>query len=226
MRNGRSKKRVAGRAQPAQRSSPKKKLSKAGAQRRATTPRKGGSGGAGPKPGLQGRGVRQLFPQVSAAGGYGALLVIVEGAGGAPEVVQSRCELAARVKGRRGTGENRDEGAFKPAPQRVSALRKAWQAFAAIGHEQRIRLLVKLLEGPATYGSLQRVTKLKAGPLYHHINQLRLVGLILPKQRDLYELTRGGRNLMLAAIAVAPLLHDKRRRRQPSGSLEEIRVGR
>jgi DNA-binding transcriptional ArsR family regulator len=90
------------------------------------------------------------------------------------------------------------------------------EAFAAIGHPQRARMLLALLAGPATYGSIQKTTKLKAGPLYHHINQLRLAGLIAPKQRDLYELTRGGRNLALLAIAAAPLIKDSRRR--PLGS--------
>jgi predicted transcriptional regulator len=72
--------------------------------------------------------------------------------------------------------------------------------------------MAKLLEGPVTYRGLQKVTRLKAGPLYHHINQLRLANLILPKQRDLYELTRGGRNLILTAMAAGPLIRDKRRR--------------
>jgi predicted transcriptional regulator len=83
---------------------------------------------------------------------------------------------------------------------------------AAVGHEQRARILRKLLDGPATYRALQRLTKLKAGPLYHHVNQLRLNGLILPKQRDLYELTRGGRNVILAVLALGSLIRDGRRR--------------
>jgi predicted transcriptional regulator len=91
------------------------------------------------------------------------------------------------------------------------------QALGAVGHAKRAQLLGKLLDGPATYRALQRVTRLKPGPLYHHVNQLRLAGLILPKQRDLYELTRGGRNLILAVMAVAPLIRDPRRRPLPEG---------
>lgn len=89
---------------------------------------------------------------------------------------------------------------------------KMCEAFAAIGHVARARILTKLLEGPATYAALQRATKLKAGPLYHHINQLRLTGLILPKQRDLYELSRGGRNLAVVALTLGPMIGDRRRR--------------
>ncbi len=98
------------------------------------------------------------------------------------------------------------------------------ETFAAIGHVARARILTKLLEGPATYAALQRTTKLKAGPLYHHINQLRLTGLILPKQRDIYELTRGGRNLAAVALTLAPLLGDLRRR--PMGTTRKTRKTR
>ena len=86
------------------------------------------------------------------------------------------------------------------------------EAFAALGNSARVVILQLLLDGPATYRALQRTTGLAAGPLYHHVNQLRLAGLILPKQRDLYELTRGGRNLYSAALAVASLALDRRRR--------------
>ncbi len=100
--------------------------------------------------------------------------------------------------------------------QGARSVGQVCEALAAVGHVQRARLMVKLLEGPATYRALQRITGAKPGPLYHHVNQLRLAGLILPKQRDLYELTRGGRNLILAAIAVGPLIKDRRRRPVPT----------
>ena len=85
---------------------------------------------------------------------------------------------------------------------------------AAVGSPHRLKVLVKLLEGPATYRSLQKSTRLKAGPLYHHIAQLRLAGLIGPKQRDLYDLTRGGRNLVLVALTLPSLVRDRRPRPQ------------
>lgn len=85
-------------------------------------------------------------------------------------------------------------------------------ALAAVGHVQRAKILRKLLEGPVTYQALQKHMQLKAGPLYHHISELRLTGLMLPKQRDLYEITRGGRNLILGVMVLAPMVGDKRRR--------------
>lgn len=94
----------------------------------------------------------------------------------------------------------------------VRASAALCRALAAVGHETRMKIMVKLLSGPATYRAVQRVTKAPPGPLYHHINQLRLAGLILPKQRDLYELTRGGRNLVLGVSVLEPLIKDRRRR--------------
>ncbi len=87
-----------------------------------------------------------------------------------------------------------------------------WRAWNALGHAQRLRILQRLLDGPATYQAVRRATGLKVGPLYHHINHLRLAGLIRPKQRDLYELTRGGRNLTLGAILLGSLARDRRQR--------------
>jgi DNA-binding HxlR family transcriptional regulator len=97
--------------------------------------------------------------------------------------------------------------AWSPAEQRRLST-----TLAATGHVARLTILRLLLTGPATYQAVRHATKLKPGPLYHHINQLRLAGLILPKQRDLYELTRAGRNLLLLAMAMPKLVADRRRR--------------
>jgi len=135
--------------------------------------------------------------------GCGARLWLVEHAGDTWDQSTQSSEVHLSVG-----GADRKGGRGRAA--KVSPT--TCQALGAFGHGQRVKIMAKLLEGPATYRSLQRVTKLKAGPLYHHINQLRLAGLILPKQRDLYELTRGGRNLMLTAMVMGPLIRDARRR--------------
>lgn len=96
---------------------------------------------------------------------------------------------------------------------RAGPTARVCEAFAALGNYARVVILQLLLDGPATYRALQKATGLAAGPLYHHVSQLRLAGLILPKQRDLYELTRGGRNLYMIALTLAPLTGDRRRRR-------------
>lgn len=127
-------------------------------------------------------------------------------------------------------GDNRAVTAWAAGPARrsqagilaglkgVTALKRAFRAqevadlLAAIASVHRLGLLLKLLEGPATYQALVKATGLKPGPLYHHLTQLRLAGLIGPRQRDLYSLTRGGRNLILVASTLPQLANDRRPR--------------
>jgi DNA-binding HxlR family transcriptional regulator len=125
------------------------------------------------------------------------------------EIVDGKRDVARRTWD---IPKKRVPGAAGGKGRAAESLRKSNQALSVLGHAARLKLLAKLLEGPATYRALQRTTKLLAGPLYHHINQLRLARLILPKQRDLYELTRGGRNVFLIALAAGPLAADSRRR--------------
>ena len=89
------------------------------------------------------------------------------------------------------------------------------RVLAAFGSPHRLQILISLLYGPANYRTLQRASKLKPGPFYHHINQLRLAGFLGPKTRDLYVLTRAGRNALLIALSLAPLLKDQRIRPMP-----------
>ncbi|MHC4610430.1 MAG: hypothetical protein ACYS7M_08795, partial [Planctomycetota bacterium] len=147
--------------------------------------------------------------------GLGAVVGVAEGAGGSWDLawaVQNHTETApakGMAVGGRGAG-----GSFGRLAGGRQGGRLA-EVLAAIGSPHRVKILVKLLEGPATYRAIQKTTRLKAGPLYHHVAQLRLAGLIGPKQRDLYELTRGGRNLVLVALTLPSLVRDRRRRPQP-----------
>ena len=149
---------------------------------------------------------RRSFPGLRRQDGCGAMLLVAEHVGGEWEEITQLCEVEL------GSSLSRRRVVTRRAT-RISP--RTCRALAALGNDQRVKIMAKLLEGPAIYRSLQRVTRLRAGPLYHHINQLRLAGLILPKQRDLYELTRGGRNLILAAMVVGPFIRDGRRRPQP-----------
>ena len=76
---------------------------------------------------------------------------------------------------------------------------------AAIGHRQRLAILRELLAGEATHKMLAKVTRLKPGPLYYHVRELRAANLIGPKVRDLYVLTRRGRRVILASLALERL---------------------
>ena len=186
-----------GRARPARR-----KTASRVATETQSPPRRGGRrlGETGRLPG------KKLFAGLRKGDGCGALLTLAERMGDGWDEVSNVCELGLSFHGTVG-GRKRVGGRIAP---------RTCRALAAVGHTARVRLLAKMLEGPATYRALHRVSKLKPGPLYHHINQLRLAGLILPKQRDLYELTRGGRNLILTVIVLGPLLRDGRRRPVPA----------
>jgi len=161
------------------------------------------TGGRRPAGGAEKRSGTRPFPQLKHADGCGAFLVVGERVGGEWDQATHRVEVPLSLRPSDGRGG---------AKRLARAMPRVCRALAAFGHVQRAQIMAKLLEGPATYRALQQVTKMKAGPLYHHVNQLRLAGLILPKQRDLYELTRGGRNLILAAIVVGPIIRDARRR--------------
>lgn len=89
---------------------------------------------------------------------------------------------------------------------RPAGRRRLAGLLAAVSNSHRLTILTKLLEGPATYRAMQKATGLKVGPLYHHVNQLRLAGLLAPKQRDLYRLTPAGRTLVALLAAALPHL--------------------
>ena len=144
----------------------------------------------------------------------------------------SQWDLAWAITDRTASGRERLEarlgggvGGGRRSVSRTQVARLAG-ALAALGSVHRVQILAKLLEGPGTYRTLQKVTRLKAGPLYHHVAQLRLAGLIGPKQRDLYDLTRGGRNLVLVALTLPKLIRDRRARPHPEAGEAETRPKR
>ncbi len=95
-------------------------------------------------------------------------------------------------------------------PASLGKKRQLARLVQALASPHRVTLLAKLLEGPATYRALEKATGLKVGPLYHHIGQLRQASLIAPKERDLYRLTKAGRNLFAVLLTALPMLKDTR----------------
>ena len=77
------------------------------------------------------------------------------------------------------------------------------RAVGVLGSVHRVRILLHLIGGAATYRGLVRATGLKAGPLYHHVNQLRLAGLVRPKERNLYEITPAGTKWLMLGAAMS-----------------------
>ncbi len=153
-----------------------------------------------------------LAPVSSSRGiGFGVAAAVVEAGEKGWDVAQALNDRTAK--------SGRGDKARSEAVVRLGALASkdrveaASTACAALGHPKRLAVLARLFEGPATYRELQQTTGLGAGPLYHHVNQLRLASLLLPKRRDTYEMTRGGRNALLLALASVPLVKDTRARR-------------
>lgn len=138
---------------------------------------------------------------------------------GLAESGDSRWDMSLDV--RSFVGNDNDGAAFAESARTVKrwgnprTMRRWAQVCECMSSTHRIRILVKLFEGPATYQSLCKTTELKAGPLYHHIGVLRTAGMVGPKLRDMYELTRGGRNLVLAALPLSKMVSDRRRRIVP-----------
>ena len=88
--------------------------------------------------------------------------------------------------------------------------RHDWSPLASIlraaGAVERLRMLALLAAGCASYGQLRRLTGQKPGPLYHHLNCLRLAGLVTLEARDRYSATYVGRRAVLALLACGELI--------------------
>jgi hypothetical protein len=63
---------------------------------------------------------------------------------------------------------------------------------AGFAHPQRVVLVRALMEGATSYRQIRLALRAKAGPLYHHVKQLRLCGLLQVGPRDVYRLTEAG----------------------------------
>jgi DNA-binding HxlR family transcriptional regulator len=146
--------------------------------------------------------------------GLGTFVIVAEALGGGVDAKTVAAE--AFITGRR--AERQPNTAVERAAKRFCRgnLEDLTRVLSALGSVHRLAILAQLLEGPATYRSLQHRTRLKAGPLYHHVNQLRLTNLVGPKSRDTYVLTRAGRNALLLMLSLRPLLKDARPRPVPA----------
>jgi predicted transcriptional regulator len=62
----------------------------------------------------------------------------------------------------------------------------------ALGNEKRIQILVLLLEGPQSYGTIVQELNLKKTAVSNHLTQLRDVNLIRREGNGVYEITGDG----------------------------------
>ena len=116
----------------------------------------------------------------------------------------SKCRLTVRLANTHEKPLN-VEIAAQPIPLNIRSAERLAETFAALGHQVRLRILGKLLQGAASYEALVRVTGVRSGPLYFHLEQLRSAHLVGPKRRDSYELTQRGEAVALVASVLSKL---------------------
>lgn len=144
--------------------------------------------------------------------GLGAWIVVVEGLGSRLDVKRGQLAMFGRTAKQGGVmamAEMARKGTRKVDVETLAGI------LGAVGNPHRLRILLELLAGPTTYQGMNAAIGLKAGPFYHHINHLRLAGLVSGKSRDLYMLTKSGRNVILASLAMAGMAKDPTPRSLP-----------
>jgi len=76
---------------------------------------------------------------------------------------------------------------------------------SAFGHPQRVAIAKAIYAGAHRYADLRERVNLKAGPMYHHLRELRLAGVLADGPRDVYELTERGRDAVIVLCSLASL---------------------
>ncbi len=88
------------------------------------------------------------------------------------------------------------------------AIAKLLSAFA---HPQRVAIIKAIFAGAGRYAELREKVGLKAGPMYHHLRELRLAGVLADGPRDVYRLTAAGSDALLVACSLESLREDDAR---------------
>lgn len=98
------------------------------------------------------------------------------------------------------------QGKFPPKLARFARdPEKTVAALAALGHPDRLRILLTLLAGNLRHSDLAGFTRLAAGPLYHHLDRLRMAGLLFLVARNEYAISPWGREWLLGVLAIKSL---------------------
>jgi predicted transcriptional regulator len=77
---------------------------------------------------------------------------------------------------------------------------------SAFAHPQRVAIMKAIYTGAGTYAALRSKVGLKAGPMYHHLRELRLAGVLADGPRDVYRLTSKGRDALIIACSLGSIL--------------------
>jgi len=137
----------------------------------------------------------KLFPRLARRGpafGIGVLFAIAESSGGKPALRLVRRESFSKRPGGRNRSKLLDS-------VNESALARA---LAGLGQRRRVAVLRAILSGANTHAALRQATRLDAGPLYHHLRSLERAELVRFVERNRYDVTPFGRDL-IALLTVA-----------------------
>lgn len=109
-----------------------------------------------------------------------------------------RTEFSIHIPGANEPSARKSTGKLRCADRLAAVL-------ASLGHPIRLQVAAFLLGGSASYEELTQVTSMRSGPLYFHLQQLRSAGLIGPRRRDDYSLTKYGRAMVMAMMTIQKL---------------------
>lgn len=100
---------------------------------------------------------------------------------------------------------------FRPRPgerpktaflARADPVRLA-RMLGGLAHPDRVRLATAITMGARTHRDLSEATRLKTGPLYHHVRELERAELLRCAVRNVHELTELGRLVLLVCTVLA-----------------------
>lgn len=138
------------------------------------------------------RHVTRCFPALGGRYGAAVLVAVVEAAGGRPDVRAMRRESIAR-----GPGGRPRQRLLESVSDRAMGL-----VLVGLAQRQRVRIARAILSGANTHAGLSKAVGLAPGPLYHHLRTLERGGLVAFVERNRYDLTPMGRDLLLALTTV------------------------
>lgn len=121
---------------------------------------------------------------------------------GRPSTYARRRPTAGYEAGRRPSRPAKRQGAARSSAS-YPGLTYAAGLANALGHAARLRILSRLLTGPATYQALCAAAGHASGPLYHHVRTLVTFELMYRFERDEYRITSLGRTLLRSWLKMA-----------------------
>jgi hypothetical protein len=146
-----------------------------------------------------GRGLATLFPKVAKNRrlfGLAGVCGVVECDGTRPAMQVGRLEELFAKPARR----PRERFLAAASDESIAML------CSAMANPRRVAMLKAIFTGAGSYAALSETLGLKAGPLYHHVRELRLAGLLELAERDTYRLTEYGKYALLLACLSQSLL--------------------